>query len=166
MTFGKTHNLVSSGVGTHYLKPTGTPVPLIQPPNPMDFGSYADELTWQIRVASVVGAPTAWSLGAKFQVCTPNTSGNQYQFPEWFDLDELQVQHCIVEGVGWYAAGNTPPTGGAFGTIATQAAALPLRAQRTIRNFGLRCRVALDLQMTGGTDPGLRVDINVHAKGH
>lgn len=165
MTFGKTHNLVSSGLSSYYLKPSGVPVPLVQPPNPMDFGSYADELTWQIRVASVVGAPTAFTFRAKFQVCTPNTSGYQYEFPVWNDLEAKQVERCIIEGESWYSGGNPVPTAGNFGIIATETTPLPMRAQRTIRYFGLRCRVLLDLTMTGGTDPGLRVDINVHAKG-
>lgn len=165
MTFGKTHNLVSSGSAAHYLKPGGVPIPLVQPPNPMDFGSYADELTWQIRVASVVGDPTAYSFRAKFQMCMPNTTGYQYEAPVWYDLGAPQVAKYIVEGEGWYSDGNEPPTGGNFGLIASEPTPLPVGVQRTIRHFGLRCRLLLDLQMTGGTDPGLRVDINVHAKG-
>lgn len=165
MLFGKTHNLVSSSPGSYYLKPGGVPIPLVQPPNPMDFGSYADALTWQVRIASVVGAPTSWSLRAKFQVCVPNTSGYQYEFPVWHDLDATQAARCIVEGVGWHTDGNPPPEGGKFGLIASETTPLPVMVQRTIRHFGLRCRLLFDLPMVGGTDPGLRIDVNVTAKG-
>ncbi|QNJ57748.1 hypothetical protein KNV22_gp28 [Gordonia phage Love] len=168
---GKTHILLSE----HYtIKPSGTPgeflwngkpVDLVQPSNPVDFGSYADELTWILAVQGVTGSPTAWSLGAKFQYCQPNTSGYQYTNSRWFDLQAENVATNVVEGVGFYGGPNSAPVGGAFGVVAKFGDTVPVTVQRTIRNFGLRCRVALDLSISGGTDPGIKVSLTAMAKG-
>lgn len=161
---GKAHILVASGA-THLLTTSGVPIPNAQPANVMDFGAYADELTWILGVDAVSGAPTAWSLGVKFQYCLPHTTSWQYENPRWFDLQAENVATNIVEGVGWYSGTHTKPVDGGFGTVADQTDTLPITVQRTVRAFGLRCRVVFDPQFTGGTNPGLKVNLVVVPKG-
>lgn len=86
---------------------TGTQmVELEQPPNRIDW-DWADEVSFILDVQSVQGAPTAWSLGAKFQFCMPDTTGAGYSAERWFDLQDVQIEKCIVEGVDWYGRSGT-----------------------------------------------------------
>lgn len=78
-----------------------TLVELIQPPNRIDW-DWADEVSFILDVQSVQGSPAAWSLGAKFQFCMPDTTGAGYTAERWFDLQPEQIAKCIVEGVDWY----------------------------------------------------------------
>lgn len=161
----KAHILLAEGANSPF-KPSGTPHALFQPPHPMEFGAYADEVTWILSVAGVTGAPTAWSLGAKFQYCLPHTTGNQYRNPVWFDLQPENVETNIIEGVGWYGGANAPPVDGGYGIIASNADFTGrVTVQRTIKHTGLLHRVRFDLSMTGGTDPGALVTLVAIPKG-
>lgn len=152
----KTHILVSE---YQAIDAAGTSVPLIQPANLMDFGSYARQVTFMVRVAAVTGAPTAWSLGVKFQYGFPSTDGYQYQTPQWADLEALHLTSDIAEGAGWFTGSHPRPTGGEFGVVADQTDTLPIAAKRTLRNFGLRCRVVLEPKFTGGTNPAIKATV-------
>lgn len=164
MRHGKTHVLISSGSGLVQAATVKGIVPLTAPASRVEFGRY-DELTWIIGVEAVEGAPTAWSLGAKFQYRLDNTGGFIYSQPRWFDLAAENITSDVVEGVGWHGAGITAPTGGAFGVVADNSSTLPATVKRTLRNFPLGVRIVLDPQFTGGTNPGLRVNVTVAAKG-
>lgn len=173
MTHAKTHILIAEGAvadNAGYVLQANGPIAAIQPPNPVEFGAYADEVTFIISVAGVTGAPTSWSLGAKFQYCLPHTTGYQYQNPRWFDLQPENVETNVVEGVGWYGGNAQPPADGSYGTLATSAegidfAANPRTVKRTVRHFGHYVRVSLNPTFTGGTNPGLLVSMVAIPKG-
>lgn len=166
---GQYHPLISrgyNGASPSALKPVGSAGQYIyptQPIVPVDLGSNSSEVTFTIGCFGATGSPTAWSLGAKFQFCLPHDDSFQYSKEIWFDLDEANVAGCIVEKAGFNGPGKTAPLNGGFGVIADQSSGAtvnsPIIVQRTIKHFGLRVRVALDLQLTGGTDPGIRVDM-------
>lgn len=163
MAYAKAHILVAEGAfaddATRIITAAGDPIANIQPVNPVEFGAEGNEVTFQISVAAVVGSPSAWSLGAKFQYCLPHSTGYQYSAPVWFDLDADNVETNVVEGVGFYGPGQQPPVGGGFGIIADQTSSLRVTVQRTIKHFGRSVRVMLDPQFTGGTNPGLKATV-------
>lgn len=78
------------------------------------------ELTFVVSVVGTTGtAPSAWSLGARFETMLHHTVGYQYQFPIWTPLQPEQIEECVAEGVGWYGGTNAPPADGVgFGIIA------------------------------------------------
>ena len=155
---GKTHIFVSPGQGL--LKPAGNPIDLVQPPNRVEFGAYGDEVTWLLRVVSVSGAPTAWSLAARFEYAIEHTGASkQYTSPVWVPYSSLDLTADCREGVGLFGPGQTPPADGGYGVIATEATTLPVAIKRTVRCSTLRHRVAFTLSMTGGTSPGLGVEL-------
>lgn len=171
---GQYHPLITRGYNGSQpasLKPVGSNNQYIyttQPIAPVDLGANSSEVTFIIGCYGATGSPAEWSLGAKFQFCLPHDDGYQYSRDTWFDLDSANVHGCIVEQCGFAGPGKTAPLDGSFGIIADQATTVggtalstnnPVIVQRTIKHFGLRVRVALDLQFTGGTDPGIRVDM-------
>lgn len=164
--FSRTHVLISEKFNGG-IKPGGS-TPLIQPPNWVDWASMYEELTWTLSIEGVTGSPTSWSLGARFQY-RQSHSGAAYRFqvPRWYDLADEQIGTHVVEGVGWYGPGQADPVGGAAGVIATQASSLttPIVITRTIRHFPEGVRVALDLAVAGGTDPRVKVGLEVTGKG-
>lgn len=167
MTQGQYHPLISRTFGAQ--SNSGSPISNIQPTGPIDLGSNSDEVTFILACFGAKGAPTAWSLGAKFQYCLPSDDGYQYQRDVWFDLQPENIETNIVEGVGFYAGAHAKPAGGGFGLIAdesdTASSAAPIIVQRTIRHFGMRVRVVLDVQHTGGVTPGVYVDLGYFRKG-
>ncbi|VXB74719.1 hypothetical protein [Pseudoclavibacter sp. 8L] len=154
---GKTHILISQSQGI--LRPEGHPIHLVQPPNRVEFAAYGTEVSWLAEIAEVVGTPTAYEIKLKFQTCVETTTGFQYQRPRWVDLDEVSIKSDVVEGVGWHAAGKAAPVGGAAGVIASTGDTLPMVTRRTMRCRDLRHRVAFDLNFTGGTNPGIRLNL-------
>ncbi len=166
---GQYHPLISrgwNGSSGQALRPAGSPnafVYPIQPINPVDLGANSSEVSFVIACFGPQGSPTTWSLGAKFQFCLPHDNSFQHSRELWFDLDAANVAGCIVEQCGFAGPGETAPTDGSFGVVARNgsgaSSSSPVIVQRTIRHFGLRVRVALDLQFTGGTDPGIFVDM-------
>jgi hypothetical protein len=166
MHYGKPHILLNA-VGLTGGSGAGGEV--AQPANAMDFSSV-EELTFQIALTGVTGTPTTWSLSAKFQLCMPHISGNQYVVENWFDLQAEQASKLIVEGVGFYRAAHTPPTGGAAGVIADNtdtapSPSAPLVVQRTIRYFGHAARVLLAPSFTGGSSPAITTTVVCVEKG-
>lgn len=155
---GKTHILISPGQGL--LKPSGNPIDLVQPSNRLEFGAYGDEVTWLLRVVSVSGAPTAWSLGARFEYCIEHTGATkQYTAPVWVPYAAIDLAADCREGVGPFGAGQVPGAEGDYGVIATEASTLPVAVKRTMQCSTLRHRMAFSLSMTGGTNPGLSVEL-------
>ena len=158
--YSKTHILVSSsttssgGWGPVVAASAKGPVSLAQPGHPMDFG-WAESLTWILGVESVTGAPSAWSLGVTFQYCLDNLDGYQYTKSRWYDLAPENVTSDVAEGVGWHGPGLAPPL------VADESSPLPLTVKRTIRNHPRRVRVLLDPLFTGGTEPGLYINLTV-----
>lgn len=155
------HILVSEG---NDLKTTLSPVDVNQPPYPVDWTAYK-ELIWTLSVASVAGAPTAWSLGAKFQFAQPHSTGLRYQNPRWYDLQEENVFAHVLEGVGWYGGAHPQPIGGASGLVADQTDTLPITVSRTIVNHPAGVRMVLAPSFTGGTSPALHISLTVTGKG-
>lgn len=155
---GKTHILISPGQGL--LTTAATVVDLVQPSNRLEFGAYGDEVTWVVRVESVSGAPSAWSLGMRFEYAVEHTgSAYQYLTPEWVTYTALDLSADCREGVGWFGPGQTPPGDGAYGIVATEASSLPVTVKRTVKCSTLRHRVRLDPAFTGGTSPGLNIEL-------
>lgn len=140
------------------------PVPLEQPDNLVDW-SRIQTVTFTLGVEGTTGAPTAWSLRAKLRFLQPHTDGIQYVNPRFFDLSAENVQHNIVEQVGFHGAGKTPPTAGGFGVVAESGDTFPVTVQRTVQHFGSMVQVVLDPQFTGGTNPGLKVSLTAVLKG-
>lgn len=162
----RTHVLISEEFASG-IRPGGT-TPLVQPPNRVDWASMYDELTWTLSVSGTNGSPTAWELKARFQYRQMH-AGTTYRFqtPRWFDLADEQIASHVVEGVGWYGPGQADPVGGAAGVIANQTTDLstPLVVTRTLRHFPEGVRMVLDLSITGGTDPKVKVGLEVTGKG-
>lgn len=141
----------------------------IQPPNPVDLGAFADEVTFYITVSGVVGSPTAWQLRAKAQFVNPNYGGFQYERQMWRDLDAANVAGCIVEKTGFAGPGKTAVTDGGFAVVAASGDTLstdaPVTIQRTFRHFGQSVRLIFEPTFTGGTNPGVLVDAGYWTKG-
>lgn len=164
MSYQKTHILLAEDV-VGLAAGSDSPVPRFFPANQMDF-PHARELTFSVSVASVTGAPTAWSLGVKFQLCQVHTTGTMYSAPRWYDLQAEQMEKLVAEGVGWYGGAHTPPVGGGFGLVADQTDTLPLTVSRTLLlGFGLRARIMTEPLLTGGTNPRIRLSVNLAEKG-
>jgi hypothetical protein len=160
LRYSKTHILVSSTpVDSHGLGPllaasAKGAVSLAQPAFPMDFG-WGETLTWVLGVEAVAGAPSAWSLGVKFQYCMENLDGYQYTKNRWYDLAPENVIADVAEGVGWFGPGLTAPV------VANETSVLPVTVKRTVHNHPRRVRVLFDPQFTGGTNPGLYINLTV-----
>jgi hypothetical protein len=120
----------------------------------MDFG-WAETLTWVLGVEGVTGSPSTWSLGVIFQYCLDNMDGHQYTKRRWYDLAEENIIADIAEGTGWHGPGLSVPT------VANEVSILPVTVKRTIHNHPRRVRVLLDPQFTGGTNPGLYINLHV-----
>jgi len=142
-------------------------VALTQPANFTDVGCWADEVGFALTVVGVNGAPSAWSLGIKFQFMQPHAGSNTFQYTTrtWFDLQQEQTETCIVEGVGWYGGNHVPPVAGEYGIVADQGDTLPISVQRTVVHFGSDVRIKLDPQFTGGTAPSLSLALTRIPKG-
>ncbi|GAS99631.1 alanine racemase [Mycolicibacterium canariasense] len=160
LRLSKTQILVSSsstdGLGQGPVRPASAKgrISLAQPGHPMDFG-WAETLTWVLGVESVVGEPSAWSLGVRFQYCLDNMDGFQYTKNRWYDLAEENFVSDIAEGVPWHGPNLPAPV------VANEASILPVTVKRTIRNHPRRVRVLLDPQFTGGSNPGLYINLQV-----
>lgn len=160
MRYSKTHILVSSstvdmdGQGPIRAASAKGQVSLAQPGHPMDFG-WAETLTWVLGVESVTGSPSAWSLSVVFQYCLDNMDGHQYTKNRWYDVAEENIVADIAEGVGWHGPGLAVPL------VANDTSPLPVTVKRTVRNHPRRVRVLLDPQFTGGTNPGLYINLHV-----
>ncbi|GAA2411682.1 hypothetical protein [Mycolicibacterium llatzerense] len=163
LRYSKTQILVSSspvdgehnkGLGPLRAASAKGPISLAQPAYPMDFG-WAETVTWVLGVESVTGAPAEWSLGVKFQYCLDNMDGYQYTKNRWYDVADENIPADIAEGVGWHGPNLPPPT------VANNTSVLPVTVKRTIRNHPRRVRVLFDPQFTGGTDPGLLINLHV-----
>lgn len=138
------------------------------PPNKPAWAVF-DEITFVISIGTIYGSPSAWSVGAKFQLLQPHTTLYQFQQPRWFDLQAEQVENCVVEKCGFYGGAHNAPLDGDFGVIGdnTDTAptdAAPIVVQRTIRNFGALARVKLNLSHTGGTNPRAAISITAIPK--
>jgi hypothetical protein len=129
-------------------------ISLAQPGHPMDFG-WAESLTWVLGVEATAGSPATWSLGVKFQYCLDNMDGSQYSKSRWYDLAPENIVADVAEGVGWRGPGLADPI------VANEASILPVTVKRTIRNHPRRVRVLLDPQFSGGTNPGLYINLQV-----
>lgn len=80
------------------------------------FHTMFDRVIYTISVVGTAGtAPTAWSIGGRFEQYIQHTVGYQNQFPTWAPLSISQMETCIQEGEGF--GGEVDPL--AFGTIAT-----------------------------------------------
>lgn len=160
LNYSKTNVLISSSTidagGHGPIRPASAKgrISLAQPGHPMDFG-WAQTLTWVLGVEAVTGAPATWSLNVRFQYCLDNMDGYQYTKSRWYDLADENVTSDVAEGIGWRGPGLPVPT------VANETSALPVTVKRTIRNHPRRVRVVLDPQFTGGTDPGLYVNLQV-----
>jgi hypothetical protein len=108
----------------------------------VDFSDQSDiGLTWTLDLQGIVGSATTWTLGVKFQIGTLDTTDAGLSRFRWFDLQPEQAWEMISEGVGWYGGSHPAPSGGAEGTVATEASALPRTLKRTIRDYGALVRV-------------------------
>ncbi|WP_328351378.1 hypothetical protein OG976_17745 [Mycobacterium sp. NBC_00419] len=158
LRYSKTQILISSSQSDGWgpVRPASAkgPISLAQPGHPMDF-SWAKTLTWALCIEAVTGAPTAWTLFARFQYCLDNTDGYQYTKTQWYDVADESISSDIAEGVGWHGPGLAAPM------AANDTTLLPVFIKRTIRNHPRRVRVLLDPQFTGGTDPGLYLNLQV-----
>jgi hypothetical protein len=160
LRYSKTQILVSSstaasgGLGPLLAASAKGAVSLAQPSYPMDFG-WAETLTWVLGIESVAGAPSGWSLGVKFQYCLDNLDGYQYTKNRWYDLAPENITADVAEGVGWFGPGLAAPM------VANEASVLPVTVKRTIRHHPRRVRVLFDPQFTGGTNPGLYINLAV-----
>jgi hypothetical protein len=130
----------SPGAGQPSMKVTADPndrIALAQPANFTHAGSWARRARFTIAVYGVLGAPTAWSLGVKFQGVMLHT-GNTYRYQQrlWYDL-------------------ATP----APEVIATEATSLttPLVKTYDIATLGADIRAVFSPSFTGGTAPGLDI---------
>lgn len=158
MSSAHTHVLVSPGMGS--VNAAGNPIDNVQPSNYLDFSAYGDEVTWVLRIESVVGAPTAWSLGVRFEYAVEHTGANYGLIsPTWVPYSNLDLGADCREGVGWYAGAHPAPADGGFGIVADQTDTLPVTAKRTIKVSTLRHRVSLSPSFTGGTSPGINLDL-------
>lgn len=136
-----------------------------QPCNMPLWGSAHSKVKFDIRITGVTGAPTSWSLGVKFQTLLIHTTGMQFEYPKWIDLDTQTVLSNAIEGP-WSSTKRSGDTGaapvdGGFGVIATEAniGSLPIFKTRTITHFGQACRIKLDPFAVGGTTPYLNLTI-------
>lgn len=156
MSFSRTHVLLpEDNVG---LKAgTDSPVPRFFPSSQMDF-PHATYVTFHITVVGATGSPTSWSLGAKFQLCAPATTGIFEAVPRYYDMQPEQVATMVVEGVGWYGGSHAKPTGGDWGLIADQTDTGPITVSRTVKlGAHQRIRVITNPQTAGGTSPAIQV---------
>lgn len=189
----QTHVLIAeggtNGLGT-VLGGAGV-IPLVQPPNRVDWASNYDELTWNLSVLGItdggtIGSPgntlpTAFSIVAHFEYRQMH-AGLTYRFQtgRWLNMHASEVATHIVEGVPWYGPGQTAPvpdsiTGVGDGVICTQATAgyngttglfaNPIVLRRTLRHFPQGVRVNLSgSSFTGGTVPKVLLGLEVTGK--
>lgn len=159
-----THVLLSPGMGG--LNAAAKPVDNVQPSNYLDFAAYGDEVTWQLYVESVSGAPTAWSLGVRFEYAIEHTGANWGLIaPIWVPYSNLDLGADCREGVGWYAGTHPAPADGGYGVVADQTDTLPVAVKRTIAVSSLRHRVHFNPQFTGGTSPAINVTLIATVRG-
>lgn len=123
------------------------------PASDLDF-TWAKELTYQIYVKQLNGAPTAATLTAKWQIFIPATGTfAQYTAGVWIDIEAAQLNKLLVEGADYPSP------------LATEATTFPIAFQRTITHFGYAARVVLTPTFTGGTTPSFSISALLVAKG-
>lgn len=151
MSYARTNIFLVSGDTTIVRPEAAKPeTSLVFPASRTDFG-WADEIKWVVSVESVTGAPTAWTLAVKFEYAVINHGGGRTEEASWFELDASNISTNIIEGAG-------------FANF-TQADTLPKAQKRSQVHFGQWARIRLVPTFTGGTNPGLRVNVIAELKG-
>lgn len=101
------------------------------------------QVTYTVSVVGTTGtAPSAWSLGARFEQLVNHTSQYRDMYPAWAPLSALQLEACIAEGTGW---GDTPIPS-AFGIIANHTTVPDFETSGALPN-------ELALSIAGTSDP-------------
>ncbi|GAA3699233.1 hypothetical protein GCM10022377_10300 [Zhihengliuella alba] len=144
-----THILLSAGY-PQTLNTAGTGgVSLVQPPN-NHRQTKVRAVTFTGMLPGLVGAPTGWSLEARFQILQVHTSGYQNSRPEWMDVD-AGFLGAKVSGATINAAGTVQIASSEAGT------AFPHFFAVTIPELHVdSVRLRFYPVFTGGTDPGFK----------
>jgi len=115
--------------------------------------SWAKELTFQIYVSALTGAPAAAKLEVSWELLIPNTTVyQQFASPVWVPAEAGQLVSLIADGSDFPSP------------LCTEVTSLPVVYQRTIKHFGYAARLKMTPTFTGGTTPGWTVSANLIAK--
>jgi hypothetical protein len=191
MTAARTHVLIAENYNNGLLLPANSSIPLIQPPNRVDWASMYDELTWTLTCRGItddgtIGAPantlpTAFALTARFEYRQAHAGVNyRFQTSAWSNMSDDEVMAHIVEGRAWRGPGQPDPipdpiTGIGDGIICNQLTtgynattglfANKIVVRRTLRHFPQGVRInMLNSTFTGGTHPRFLAGIEVTGK--
>ncbi|MBS3177764.1 MULTISPECIES: hypothetical protein [unclassified Pseudoclavibacter] len=165
---GATHVIAAATTGDRVrnqgnaLYPDGVLNGLIFPQNHVEFEGRS--VTHMVSIRGVVGAPTTWTLEARFLNIIEHSSGPQFGAPEMVPFSELETANFVAGGVAWGKAStpvaNLGKNAGEYQAIADHtdnpSSGNILRFSRTVENFSLRHKLQFRFtNVTGGTDPSL-----------